>query len=56
MDAYEIVDDICKLSENFMHESGMVMQPETFFSGAWFGVKAVLGVRESDAFLVQVQQ
>jgi hypothetical protein len=28
MDAHEIVDDIYRYAENFMHESGTVMQPD----------------------------
>ena len=28
MDAHEIVDDIYRHAENFMHESGMIMQPD----------------------------
>jgi hypothetical protein len=28
MDEHEIVDDIYRHAENFMHESGMVMQPD----------------------------
>jgi hypothetical protein len=62
---HEIVDDIYRHAENFMHESYMVMQPEyvgkpedlylwCLIQVDW-AVEDVLGVRVSDALLLQMR-
>jgi hypothetical protein len=58
MEAHEIVDDIYRHAENFMHESGTVMQPDYGGPASLVldrRVEDVPAVRVSDVLLLRMR-
>ncbi len=59
MDAHEIVDDIYRHAENFIHESGRVMQPDYLGKPEDLYLWCLIGespaVRVSDALLLRMR-